>query len=159
MALAPLDIHHKEFKRAFRGYNDDEVKEYLEKVAREYETVFKDNLLLKEEKEALQKRLEHYQQLENSLRSALVLAQNTAEETKANALKEASLIIEEAKLKAERVKEDAKIQMQELTKELEQLQQEERFFRIKFKTLLESHLQLLQQAEMKPAEDTEEESA
>lgn len=148
MALAPLDIHHKEFKRSFRGYNDEEVREYLDKVAREYENIFKENLLLKEDKGALEERLYHYQQLENSLRGALVMAQNTAEETKANALKEAQLIIEEAKLKAERMSDEAKEQIRELTKQLEELKQEERFFRIKFKTLLESHLQLLGQAEI-----------
>lgn len=156
MALAPLDIHHKEFRRSFRGYNDEEVREYLDKVAREYENIFKENLLLKEDKGALEEKLYHYQQLENSLRGALVMAQNTAEETKANALKEAQLIIEDAKLKAERMKDEAKEQIQEVTKRLEELKQEERFFRIKFKTLLESHLQLLEQAAIQPEVNKEE---
>jgi len=154
MPLAPLDIQNKEFKRAFRGYSDEEVREFLEKVSHDYESIFKENLFLKEEKETLGKKLHHYQQLENSLRSALVLAQNTAEETKANALKEADLIVGEARLKAERMKEEAKNQMQELTRELEELKQEERFFRIKFKTLLESHLQLLSQGQIVSEEET-----
>lgn len=154
MSLSPIDIQNKEFKKVFRGYSEEEVDQFLEKISQDFEASFKENMVLREEKETLEKKLQHYQQLENSLRSALLLAQNTAEETKANAMKEANLIVEEAKLKAERMKEEAKNEMQELTKNLEELRQEERFFRIKFKTLLESHLQLLNQGEIKAAEES-----
>ena len=36
MKLTPLDIRHKEFKRAMRGYADVEVDEFLDEVADEF---------------------------------------------------------------------------------------------------------------------------
>jgi len=36
MALSPLDIHNKEFDRSFRGYDVDEVNEFLEQILKDY---------------------------------------------------------------------------------------------------------------------------
>ena len=51
MPLSPLDIHNKEFTRGFRGYNEDEVNEFLEQIIKDYE------LILKEKKELEEKLL------------------------------------------------------------------------------------------------------
>ena len=49
MALSPLDIHNKEFGRSlFRGYDEDEVNEFLEQVLKDYENVLEENKSLKE---------------------------------------------------------------------------------------------------------------
>ncbi|MCE5191758.1 MAG: DivIVA domain-containing protein, partial [Actinomycetia bacterium] len=42
MKLTPLDIHHKEFGRSLRGYNEAEVDEFLDQVADELERLFKE---------------------------------------------------------------------------------------------------------------------
>ena len=39
MALSPLDIHNKEFSSKFRGYDEDEVNEFLEQIMKDYENV------------------------------------------------------------------------------------------------------------------------
>ncbi|MDF2569775.1 MAG: divIVA, partial [Sporomusa sp.] len=57
--LTPLDIHSKEFKRSFRGYNEEEVDEFLDKVIKDYETLYRENIDLKETIERLNSKLEH----------------------------------------------------------------------------------------------------
>lgn len=42
MPLTPLDIHNKEFTRAFRGYDEDEVNEFLDQVIKDYEAVLRE---------------------------------------------------------------------------------------------------------------------
>lgn len=49
MSLSPLDIHNKVFGKAFRGYDEEEVNEFLVVVGKEYEKVYKENLELKEQ--------------------------------------------------------------------------------------------------------------
>ena len=39
--LTPLDIHNKEFKRGFRGYNEEEVDEFLDRVIKDYEQLYR----------------------------------------------------------------------------------------------------------------------
>ena len=37
MPLTPLDIHNKEFGKGFRGYNEDEVNEFLDQIMKDLE--------------------------------------------------------------------------------------------------------------------------
>jgi DivIVA domain-containing protein len=46
MKLTPLEIRHKEFKRALRGYLDSEADEFLDEVTDQYERLCKDNIAL-----------------------------------------------------------------------------------------------------------------
>ena len=156
MALTPVDISHKDFKKSFRGYNAEEVNEFLEKLAKEYEKLYQENYILQENKNELEKKLNHYFEIEESLRNALILAKDTAEMTKNNAKQEAELIIQEAQLKAEKIEAESNLQVDAILKKLEDLKQEERFFRIKFKALLESHLQLTAKEEEEDNESLDE---
>ena len=87
MKLTPLDVRHKEFKRGMRGYADDEVDEFLDEVADEFERIFKENIDLGERVEGLEERLAHYRMIEETLQKTLVSAQQSAEELKAMATK------------------------------------------------------------------------
>lgn len=48
MKLTPMDINNKEFKRGLRGYNPEEVDEFLDEVVENYEELYKDNSKLRE---------------------------------------------------------------------------------------------------------------
>lgn len=36
--FTPLDIHNQEFDRTFRGYDEDQVNEYLDLIIKDYQT-------------------------------------------------------------------------------------------------------------------------
>ncbi|MFD3269361.1 DivIVA domain-containing protein [Paenibacillus dendritiformis] len=36
--FTPLEIHNQEFDRTFRGYDEDQVNEYLDLIIKDYET-------------------------------------------------------------------------------------------------------------------------
>lgn len=40
--LTPLDIHNKEFSRGFRGYDEDEVNEFLDQIIKDYEMLIRE---------------------------------------------------------------------------------------------------------------------
>lgn len=42
MPLTPLDIHNKEFGKGFRGYNEDEVNEFLDQIMKDLEILMKE---------------------------------------------------------------------------------------------------------------------
>jgi len=44
MALTPLDIEKKEFKRTFRGYSEVEVDEFLDLIINDYEVLYRENM-------------------------------------------------------------------------------------------------------------------
>lgn len=47
--LKPIDIFNKDFKYGFRGYNVDEVNEFLDLVIKNFENLIEENQQLKEQ--------------------------------------------------------------------------------------------------------------
>lgn len=105
--ITPVEVLGKELKRGF-GYKAIEVDEFLEDLARDYEKIYKENNELKEKVSALAENLNHYRTIEESLKKALVLAEETSKETIENANKTAKALEEEALKKADDIIRQAK---------------------------------------------------
>lgn len=139
MKLTPLDIHHKEFRRSIRGYDDKEVDDFLDAVADEFERLFKENIDLSERMEAANEKVRTYQQMETTLHNTLVAAQRSAEEIVASAREEAASLLRDAELKAKEVIHDALTQKQKTTGELVRIKQAEEDFRARFRKTLDEY--------------------
>ncbi len=153
MKLTPLDIRHKEFKRGMRGYVDGEVDEFLDEIADEFERLFKENIELSERGEALQEKLDQYRNLEETLQNTLVAAQRSAEELRANAQKEAQLMLSEAELKAREMVNESYADKQAVEKQIVVLKSSEEDFRFKFRSLLEGYVKQLAEVDEPVQED------
>lgn len=145
--LTPLDIHNKEFRKAFRGYSEAEVDEFLDEVVRDFEALIRENAELKARLEEAEEKLSHYKSIEETLNNTLIVAQSTAEELKANARKEADLIIREGELKAQRAIEEAQGRVKKAQEEYEELRKQFQVFRSKVRGLTQAYLNLLEAEE------------
>jgi len=145
--LTPLDIHNKEFKRSFRGYNEEDVDEFLDRVIKDYEQLYRENIELKETVERLNSKLEHFQHMENTLHNTLVIAQETAEEVKLNAKKESDLALKEAEIKAQRLIDEAMSKVRRMTGEYEELKKQIQVYRTRMRTIVQAQLEILQSEE------------
>lgn len=105
MAITPLEISNKEFPIRMRGYDRDAVDDFLDQVVQEFEVLIKENASLRDQMEMLNQRLEQYRSLEETINKTLVIAQESAEEIKANAQRKADLMIKQAEAQAERMLE------------------------------------------------------
>jgi cell division initiation protein len=144
MRLAPLDIYNKEFARALNGYQRGEVDSFLEEVARDYEALTRENVELRQQVEEMGKRLADYARLEESIRKAMVLAQSTADEARANARRESELIIQEARQEAVRIQEQAHALVRQEEERGAKLREQRERFVLEFTALLRSHLAALE---------------
>lgn len=143
MKLTPLDIHHKEFHRAMRGYSEAEVDVFLDQVADEFERLFKENLDSKEQIEKMLEKVKQYEGQEQTLQKALFMAQQAADNVQQKAAEESEVIVKDAETKALEVIEDAINQKQALQKDIENLRKAEKEFRDKFRELLDSYLEVI----------------
>lgn len=144
MPLTPVDIHNKEFSKGFRGYDEDEVNEFLEQVIKDYELLIRENKELEEKLAAMNERLGHFNTIEETLNKSIVVAQEAAEEVKGNALKEAKLIIREAEKNADRIVNESLSKARKIALEIEELKKQSKVFRTRFRMLIEAQLDLLQ---------------
>ena len=104
--LTPMDIQNREFKKGFRGYNENEVDEFLDMIVADYERLLRENEKLKERAGNNEKELTHYKGLEQNLQDTLLVAQKTAEDVLNAARKNAKEIRENAANEAQTVHEN-----------------------------------------------------
>lgn len=141
--LTPLDIHNKEFARGFRGYDEDEVNEFLDQVIKDYELVIREKKELEERAIELKERLGHFSNIEDTLNKSILIAQETAEDVKRNATKEAKLIVKEAEKNADRIINESLTKARKITFEIDDLKKQSKVFRNRFKMLIQAQLELI----------------
>ena len=144
MRITSMDINNKEFKKGLRGYNADEVDEFLDKVAEEYEIIYKENSTLKERATFLEEKLEHHVSIEATIQNTLVLAQNAAEQAKFCAQKESELIIKNANDSSQRLLDKSHNDVLKVNDDYEKTKQEFAKFRTKFRNFMNCQLEMFE---------------
>lgn len=143
MPLTPLDIHNKEFSKGFRGYDEDEVNEFLDQVIKDYEMVIRDKKELESRVNEMNERLGHFTNIESTLNKSIIIAQEAGDDVKRNAQKESKLIIKEAEKNADRIINEALVKSRKIAMEIEELKKQSKVFRTRFQMLIEAQLDLL----------------
>src|SRR4051794_18160164 len=141
--LTPLEIQKQTFTRALKGYHPDEVRGYLSLVAEEIERLLRDVDRLQRENAMLREELDEHSQRERILKDTLLSAQKVSEDVKANARKEAELIVKDAELLAERVVAQAMTRMSDIERAIQDLKLERVSARNKLRSTLDTVQQML----------------
>jgi len=147
VTITPLDIQNKEFQRTFRGYDIEDVDEFLDRIAKDLEQLIREKKDYMEQIELLQEKNKSYHKMEETMRNAIVVAQETAEEVKLNAKREAELIRKDAGREARQVLEEARLRAGRVLSEHEELLKRARVFKIRYKAFLETQLATLESDE------------
>jgi cell division initiation protein len=142
-SLTPLEIQKQQFSRVLKGYNADEVRAYLSLVAEEIENLLRDVDRLTRENAMLREDLDDHSQRERILKDTLLSAQKVSEEVKANARKEAELIVKDAELLAERVVGQAMSRLSDIERTIQDLKLERASARNKLQATLDTMQQML----------------
>lgn len=141
--FTPLEIEALNFKKAPMGYSCVEVDKIFEDIIKDYETLYKENIELKEKMNTLNENISYYKSLENTLQSTLVLAEKAADETKAAARATAESIKKDAELSASELINSYNQQINELTYKIDFLKNQFETTKIKIKQLLVSELEIV----------------
>lgn len=157
MVLTPLDIHNKEFPVKMRGYDQDEVNDYLDQIIKDYEMVLKENRELEKNLKFSEEKVSHFNNLQDALNKSIIVAQDAADRLKENAVKEAELIGLEAGKNADRLLDEAVAKAKRITTETEELRKQSRIFKQRLQLMIESQLEMVKNEEwediLKPSQD------
>jgi cell division initiation protein len=142
--ITPLDIQQQQFKgKMFGGLDPEDVDTFLQMVAKELETLIRENVELKEQARKASAEMDEMGQREHKLRETMLAAQKITEEMKNNAQKEASLVISEAEVKAEKMLIDAEQRLARLNDQIIEMRRQKLQFETSLKSLLETHYKML----------------
>jgi len=138
--ITPYDIESKEFTKAVRGYNIEEVDAFLDEITIDIEKLMSENDKLKDKVEELTADKENYKKSEASVLNTLESAKHLMNDISASAEKRAEIIIRNAKLDADVIMRDAKDNVSRLNNENANLRAKVSRFRERYRTLLENEI-------------------
>ena len=138
------DAKNVEFKKSVRGYNAEDVNNFVDEVVATLEQNKKEKVELVKKLDILAKRIEQYRQDEENVRGALI----NAEKVKGSAVKEAetkvSNMLEEAKAEAKRIVYDANASIVEQKNNYLKLQADAVVLREQLLATYNNHIRMLE---------------
>jgi len=143
MILTAQDIQSQQFHVRFRGFDVEEVDDFLEKIAAAFQAVSEENQKLKGRLETMEKDLATYQNQQKSFQSAIIAAQNVADGMKEKSREEADAIVAEAQEEARLRREEADHEIAELKRKIGDLQSLREQARDELRQQLKSYLHML----------------
>jgi len=144
MSLTPVEIRHVRLPRRPLGYGREPVDDLLENVVRSFEDVWRDRADLRDEVERLEGEVARYKELDVLLRNSLVSAERAADELRAQAGKEADVIVEEARVRARGILADAEGERERILAEVRRLRSLETDVRADYRGFLLAALDRLE---------------
>lgn len=146
MRAVPHKILDKEFSKSVRGYNPNEVDDFLDEIAEDFENLYRENGDLRDKIEDAHEKIEHYKKLEKNLQDTLVMAQTTAESLKIQAEKEAASILRDAESQSKQILQGIENEKFLLRREIDRLHSEYTSFRKRVLSFMESQMHSFQKA-------------
>ncbi len=153
MKTNPMDIQRQVFGKRFRGFDQDEVRTYLNFVAEEVASLQRERDSLEQELQSLRAVVDDYRSREAILKNTLLTAQRLTEELKEGARKQAEAIVHEAELKADRLLELAQNRSHEVERAIVDLRAHRQALRADIRALVDRITHLLDLQEEAEAED------
>ena len=147
MSLTPLDIRKMSFPTKLRGFDPDEVENFLTVVAEELTARLGDVARLEQENRGFRLRLEEASRRQQELQEALLHAQKLSKNITDHARREADVLVKEAEVTADSIVSQAMEQAARLEGKITELRTRRRELQLKFKNTLDLFQQILE-AEM-----------
>ncbi len=135
----------KKFSTSIYGYNKSEVNAFVAEVAKEYESMLNNLKQRDTEITALKQKLIQYQNMENTLNKALLVAEDASNQIKRMARDESKAIVDEARRNASRIVNEALLRAEKLEQDGETLRQRISAFKRRFKAIVETELDAIEQ--------------
>lgn len=145
---SPLELEQIEFeKKAFGGYNVDEVDKTFDVLKKDYSTLYIEHADMKKKIKELEAKLSESEGMTETLKTVLVSAQKTGEEIRENALVEADLIKKTAEAEARESVRKAEVELEAIARKKEELKNEVDVFITKMSALFEAQVKYLNKAD------------
>jgi len=143
MDWTPSDIAHQRFRTRWRGLDPQQVEAFVQELSARIAQLESQNLELKREFGCSEKALQEARERDKTIKDVLCNAHRVTEQIKANAQKEADLVLAEAELKAEKLLQSAHQRLAQMHDEIMELKRLRTQLETKLRSTIETYRQLL----------------
>ena len=135
------------------GYNRSEVHAFIESVIKETEDLIKKYQEQKNSIKQLENRIKSYEQLEETIKQSLINAEKTSDNLKRLARDEADVIVHDAKSNASRIVNEALIKAERIEQQADTLERNMKIFKRKLKIIVEQQMAVVEEIEVLDLKD------
>lgn len=145
----------EKFNRTIRGYNPEEVNQFLDKIITQVERIINENKnkdkkilelqQLEQENAELKEKLKHWERMEETLNKAIMMAQKTSDQMKLHAHEESEVLIRDAKRNANRIVSEALMKAEQAENDMNNLRRNMNIFKRKVKNIIEAQLEVVEE--------------
>ena len=150
--------------RTFKNYTPEQIDQFLDQIIKQVERMIEDNkaknreIALRDKKieelnqvlastSNIREKLAQYERMESTLNRAVVMAQKTSDQIKSAAQRESELILEDAKRNASRIVNESLLKAEKTEMEADMLKRNVTIFKRKLKGLIEAQLEMVDDIE------------
>ena len=138
----------EKFSYETNGYNRQEVNQFVSDVIAQTEGIIKKCKAQGETLEKLKAEIEHYKRMEATLQTAILKAEETGDNIKRMAREEREMIVRDAKNNASRIVNEALLKAEKIENHAENLEKNMKIFKRKLKVIMEQQMAVVDEIEL-----------
>lgn len=143
MAMHRIALLNPDFSTSFRGYSPKEVDRFLAEIATALSRHGEEKLKLSNRVAELEMRLADFEEKERGFHETLASTRELIEESRNSAQREAQLVLEAARAKADTIVQQANMRLARLLDEISEAAKLKTQIEAQLRVMLEGHLNLL----------------
>lgn len=135
----------KKFDTVFRGYDKKQVQTFLDNVIKNYELLLRKSQKAQEENIKLSEQIKYYQNIEDRMNRAIYTAESASDQIKKNARREAESLITEARHNASRIINDALLKAEKAQNHADQLKRNTNILKRRLRQIIQNQLEIIEE--------------
>ncbi len=143
----------EKFSYETNGYNRSEVNQFISDVIKETEVILSrvktQNIQIQE----LKKELNHYKNMKSTIDDAIIKSTSTGEEIRRIAREESDIIIDNARHNASRIVNEALLKAEKINQQRDLLEKNMKIFKRKLKLIMEQQMAVVEEIEILELEE------
>ncbi len=138
----------EKFSYEANGYNREEVNQFVSDVIKETEGIITRCRKQNTEIESLKAELQRYKNIEDTIKMAIIKAEETSDNIKRVAREESEMIITDAKHNASRIVNEALLKADKIQNNADTLEKNMKIFKRKLKLIMEQQMAVVEEIEV-----------
>lgn len=135
----------KKFETVFRGYDKNQVQKCLDNIIKNYEVLLNKSKKTEEENERLRKEIAYYQKIEDTMNRAVYTAESAGDQIKSSARQEAEVMVAEARRNASRIINDALMKAEKVQNQADMLKRNTNVLKRRLRQIIENQLEVIEE--------------
>ena len=135
----------KKFDTVFRGYDKQQVQTFLDEIIRNYEQLLKKSQQTQEDNIKLKEQSKYYQDVEDRMNRAIYTAETAGDQIKNNARREAEMLVTEARHNASRIINDALLKAEKAQNHADQLRRNTNTLKRRLRQIIQNQLDVIEE--------------